>query len=327
MNDDFGDLEERVATALQAVAGTVPDEPPHSFLDEEIRRQSVEFHRSMTGRRPRSVRRAAIVGVSAVVVCGAILGGLVVTNSSNRHSAVTVGRAHSPTSTMPLTGYRVVGYTSTQATAVAAECLSAANARGVKDAYLRATFSDSSGSTLVVTTPSGWYTCNESADGTVLVAGIFESYATAQGWGLSLPPGNPTPSGPKADESAHWLTSLVELDSESGGYYSKSTISEGWLDTAVGRVAPNIAKVTIQMPGGSTITSSVENGFFVARQLLPSVPSFNQGVIPITGYDRSGKLVYPSQTSPFAPCFVTPSGQPVTPSGTSGQKCLTATAW
>jgi hypothetical protein len=45
----------------------------------------------------------------------------------------------------------------------------------------------------------------------------------------------------------------------------------GW--TAVERVAPEIPKVTIEMPGGSIVMPSVKNGYFVARHLLPSMPA------------------------------------------------------
>jgi len=333
MNNDLDELEVRVAATLRTVAGTVPDEPPHSFWDQRAQWQNGHRLRSQKARQRKTIRRATIVGVGAIAVCGAVVGGLAV--STSQHARPTPARhatAPTPATAPPQTiHYQVAGYTAEQATAAAAQCLSAAGAAGEQGAVLRATFSDPAGSTLVVTSPSGWNTCDESADGTVLVADPFKSYADAQGWGQS--------ASPAGDQSAHWLIAPVELGSDGGGYLSKSTMSDGWLDVAVGRVAPNITKVTIQMPGGSTVTASVENGFFVARQLLPSAPSFSQaGTVPIMGYDSSNKLVYDSLTSPSAlpaqfsptwqpPCFVTSNGRPVTPNAVSGQKCLIATAW
>jgi len=222
--------------------------------------------------------------------------------------------------------FQVTGYTQPEATAAATQCLSAAGAddpaHSQKGAALRATFSDPSGSTLVVTTPSGWYTCNESADGTVTPYIPYESYVQAEGGALNA-----------NDLYAHWLMEPVELFSDGGGYVSKATMASGWLDVALGRVAPNITKVTVQMPGGSVIAASVENGFFVARQLLPSMPAFVQSPVgtptPVMGYDSSGTLVYDSLLTrlPLTACFVTPSGQPLTPSATSSQGCQTAIAW
>lgn len=333
MNNNFEDLEGRVATALRAVAGMVPDEPPHSFSDKRAWRESGHGKGRSKVHTHKTARRVVIAGVSATAVCGAVLGGLAVNTSSGRGrtSPPSTGHAAAPAPATPTphtTHYQVIGYTSAQATTAAATCLGAAGAAGEQGAALRATFSDTSGSTLVVATPTGWNTCDESADGTVLVADPFESYAEVQGWGLNSPPAG--------NLSAQWLIAPVELDSYGGGYLSKSTMASGWLEVALGRVAPNITKVTVQMPGGSLITASVENGFFVARQLLASPPATSQqsGTIPIMGYDSSGKLVNDSMsTSAMStsatppPCFVTSSGRPVTPNAASGQKCQTATAW
>jgi hypothetical protein len=219
--------------------------------------------------------------------------------------------------------FQVMGYTQGEAAAAAAPCEAsrgASDAADEKGAALRATFSDSSGSTLVVTTPSGWYTCNESANRSTLVPEPYESYVQAEGGELNA-----------NNLWAHWLTEPVELTSDGGGYLIKATVASGWLDVALGRVAPNITKVTVQMSGGSMIAASVENGFFVARQLLPSMPAFSQGgttPTPVMGYDSSGTLVYDSLTRPPLPaCFVTPSGQPLTPNAPPGKKCQTAIAW
>jgi hypothetical protein len=336
MNNDLNELEGRVATALRSVASTVPDEPPIFFSGERGVRRRGRHQTPQKAQRQKAIYRAALVGAGAIAVSAAILGGLAVRAPSNtpHTSSFPAGHGAAPMqpSPPPVTiHYQVAGYTTEQATAAAAQCLSAAGTAGEQGAVLRATFSDAGGSTLVVTTPSGWNTCDASADGTVLVADPFKSYADAQGWGQS--------ASPATDPSADWLIAPVELDSDGGGYLSKSTMSDGWLDVAVGRVAPNITKVTIQMPGGSTVTASVENGFFVARQLLPSAPSFSQaGTVPILGYDSSSNLVYDSLTAPSAlpahftptwqpPCFVTSNGQPVSSNAVSGQKCLKATAW
>lgn len=327
---ELSELEGAITDALRAIASTVPDVPSRSFSEENVRKQIDDGHSRRGSQRGFRLRSVAVAGVVVVLLAGVVVAVRALSTSTPTHRSA--GHAIRPTTTTTVTpgasGFEVMGYTTAQATSTAQRCLAASYAHDLQGAYLRATFTDGSGTTVVVTTPAGWYTCNESADGVVLTAGLFESFAEVQGWGLSLPPGNPTPSGPKADESAKWLTAPVELASEGGGYYSKSTLSEGWLDTAVGRVAPDIAKVTIQMPGGSIVTAAVENGFFVARQLLPAMPPFNQsGVIPIMGYDHSGALVYDSQTSSTAfQCYVTPTGQPVTPQ-TQGQKCRTAIRW
>jgi hypothetical protein len=280
------------------------------------------------GLRHHRLLAAAAVLVAAVAVLAVLLpsGG----GDSRRGQPSAVAPHHKPTTHAvaphhPRTiHYQVTGYTQAQATAAATQCLSADGAGGPdgaagKDAVLRATFSDPSGSTLVVTTPSGWYTCDESADGSTLVPGVYESYIQAEGGALNA-----------NDLYEHWLMEPVEIFSDGGGYLSKATMASGWLDTAVGRAAPNITKVTVQMPGGSVIAASVENGFFVARQLLPSMPAFSQsGTIPVMGYDSSGTLVYDSLLTrlPLTACFVTPSGQPLTPSATSSQGCQTAIAW
>jgi hypothetical protein len=279
-------------------------------------------HRS--GRRRRLVFAVGGMVATAAVVLAVLLPSDGGDSRPGRPSAVAPHHART-------IHFQVTGYTQAQATAAATQCLSAAGAAGEKGAALRATFSDASGSTLVVTTPSGWYTCEESADGSTLVPEPYETYAQAQGGGLNAVPAD--------DLSAHWLIGPVEVDSDGGGYLSKSTLANGWLDIALGRVAPNIAKVTIQMPGGSMITAVVENGFFVARQLLPSMPAFSEsGTIPIMGYDSSGTLVYDSLTSPFAmpthpsstwqpPCVRTPNGQPIRPNTPSDLKCQTVIAW
>ena len=277
-------------------------------------------------------RRRLVFAVSAMAAAVALLAVLLPSGSGDPRQGQpsAVAPHHKPTTHAvapphPRTiHYQVTGYTQSEATAAAAQCLSAEGAGGPdgaagKDAVLRATFSDPSGSTLVVTTPSGWYTCNESADGSTLVPGVYESYIQAEGGALNA-----------NDLYEHWLMEPVEIFSDGGGYLSKATMASAWLDTAVGRVAPNITKVTVQMPGGSVIAASVENGFFVARQLLPSMPAFSQsGTIPVMGYDSSGALVYDDLLNPLplSACFVTPSGQLLTPSATSTQKCHTAIAW
>jgi hypothetical protein len=79
------------------------------------------------------------------------------------------------------------------------------------------------------------------------------------------------------------------------------------------------------------VTAAVQNGFFVARQMLSSEPSqLPLGVIPVIGYDSSGKVVYDSvSTSASAPaphCFVTSNGVAVTPSS-KGDICQAAVPW
>lgn len=227
----------------------------------------------------------------------------------------------------------VAGYTVSQAQQATAQCLSAAGAMGQKDAALRATFTDTLGSLLVVTTPAGFYTCDEAPDGTFTSSGLLRTYQGIDGSGS--PPGSPTsPNSP----GAHWLLEPVELDSSGGGYPSK-TQTTIWVTTTIGRVAPDVAKVVIQPPGRPAVTATVENGFFVARQVAAGPPTVSHEVatIPILAYDAAGALVYDSLTAPTAvlpgqapptppPCFVTPSGQPVT-HASPGQHCQTAVAW
>jgi hypothetical protein len=275
-----------------------------------------------TSGRRKTMRRAATAGGLAVAVCGAVFG-LVATNTSS--VAVPKSSALAATPPANVVNYQVAGYTSEQAASAVNNCLNASgSAGGIQGATLRDTAADGSGSTLIITTATGWSTCNESANG-AMGGTPYETYATAEGWG--------TKSTPASDSPASWIMGPVELDSYGGGLISK-TSTTGWLDVAVGRAASDVARVTVQMPGGSVVTANVQNGYFIAREVLPSEPAV-QAVgtrIPIVGYVSSGSQVYNSQgSSPTAdaasaspPCYVTPDGQPVTPSGSS---CQTATAW
>jgi hypothetical protein len=287
--------------------------------------------RAIGGRGPvhrRKVRRGIVVGVGAAVVCGVVLGGLIstptplATPSSTLPRSVTPQPANFAASSISTT-YSVSGYTSIEAATAVSGCLSASDSTSeLAGAALRDSAADSSGSTLVVTTPSGWTTCSKLANGTLVPGVPFGTYAQADGWGKAAPPtGNPP---------ANWLTWPVEVDSSVGGFPSRASMS-GWLEQSIGRAAPNITEVVVQMPGGSMVTAAVQNGFFVARQMLSSEPSQRPlGVIPVIGYDSSGKVVYDSvsasASAPAPQCFVTSNGVAVTPSST-GDICQAAVPW
>lgn len=300
-------------------------------------------------------RRRLVLGATAVVVAAAVAVVAVVLPTGGGGTRPAQPSTAAPHHSRPQTlHYRVAGYTSAQAAAATEQCLAAAGVSGPdgaagKDAALRATFSDTLGSLLVVTTPTGFYTCNETLAGTVSPFNLFETYALYQGDvpppnapSFTPPPGSPKVTPAQPDLAAHWLEVPVELDTSGGGVIGKPNPT-GWVSYAIGRVAPNVTKVTVQLMGGDTVTATVENGFFVAREAMPSMPAIAQGAgtTPVMGYDSSGALVYDSLTTSWAippgttgpiplptsfPCFVTPSGQPVSPVP-AGQTCQTAVPW
>lgn len=311
--------------ARLAVVARVPDGPPAAPAAPAARRR----HRAASHWAAGAVAVAMVVGLVLLLPAG-----------RPPRSAISPAARHLATPSTPVTKappFVVTGYTVSQAQLTTSQCLSVAHASDQKDAALRATFTDTLGSLLVVTTPTGFYTCTESAGGT-MTGGQFETYA-------HIPP--PLPGSPAAqvvpgDPSAHWLLGPVELDDAGGGYPSKAQTNI-WVTTALGRVAPNVAKVVVQLPGQPAVTATVENGFFVARQSFATPPPMAQGpeTIPLFGYSRSGALVYDSLTRPTAiapgtpgtrvlerppPCWVTPSGQAVTPAS-PGEHCQTAIAW
>lgn len=274
----------------------------------------------------RAVRWGAAVGGLALALGG---GTFAVIMASGPSAEAPKTAPATLTATPPVTGgpYQVAGFTSRQAAAATSNCVAAAAEPGAQGAVLRDAASGASGTTLVVTTPSSWTLCDESPNRHV-TGGPFSTYASKQGWGRMQTP-------PAGDPAASWIMGPVELDSYGGGLVSRTPAS-AWVDVAVGRVATGVAKVSVQMPSGSTVTVGVQNGYFVAREVLASEPPVQSGmrVIPIVAYDSSGAVVYdslrtvpaPSATAPPA-CYVTPSGQPVTPAGAPGQACLTATPW
>jgi hypothetical protein len=246
------------------------------------------------------------------VTGGAVVGGFLA-------STAMAGSATGSDTAAPPT-FQVVGYTDAQAASITSKCLTAAyEAEEVPNATLRAAVSESAGSSFIITTATSWAVCNES--GGTYRSGLLQNYSTAQGWGQ-----NTSTSG---NVSASWLLTPVELDSY-GGSLVGTTNADGWMDIAVGRVASNVTKVTIQMPSGATATATVENGFFIAREALPAQPPLPQGTgrFAFTGYDSSGAVIYSSLNSPASPtaCFVTPSGQPVSPRS-AGQTCQMAVPW
>lgn len=291
-------------------------------------------------RASRHRRRMVLGPVAAAAAVIALVIVLLATSGAHRRDARPPARSSvkptTPTTKAPQ--FAIAGYTVSEAQAATTQCLAEAHAFGQEHAALRATFKDTLGSLLVVTTPTGFYTCRESPDGTVDSSGGFHAYDP-----VPPPiPGVATPRQVSGDPRAHWLLDPVELDEAGGGYPSKAQTNI-WVTTAIGRVAPDVAKVVIQLPNQPTQTATVENGFFVARQVFSSPPEIAQGpgTIPLRGYNRAGALVYNSLSSPTAitpgtpptqvpkrpiPCWVTPTGQPVTLSS-PGQHCRTAIAW
>lgn len=224
--------------------------------------------------------------------------------------------------------FAVPGYTPSTAAAAVANCMTSTGfPAGTAGNTLRAAFRDSWGSELVITSASGWSMCGVSTAGEVVhgTVSVPEAYAAADGWGM-----RPAPPG---DAPASWLVSPVELDSEGGGIVTLPS-GGGFLWTVEGRVTSGIAQVKVGMPDGTLATAPVQNGFFVARKLFPSdpvtnVPGSGPVTIPIQGFDSSGALVYTNPSTADLSCYVTPSGEEVTPQPADGGPpgCKTATPW
>lgn len=233
-------------------------------------------------------------------------------------SATTV-----PSTTIPSspTTFVVPGYSASAAQTALASCLAGMGpSSDTADYTLRAAFADSYGTELVITTATGAGDCAISPTGTVLQSLLINPYAAVEGWGTKPPASE--------DATAMWLTSPVELDWEGSGIVTLPQ-GTGWLWIVEGRVAAGIAQVKVEDPNGVHFTAPVQNGFFVARQLLPS-PTAGPGTTEVQGFDASGALVYQSPPPPSSPssipCFVTPSGEPVTPAAPNAT-CETATPW
>jgi hypothetical protein len=89
----------------------------------------------------------------------------------------------------------------------------------------------------------------------------------------------------------------------------------------------NVHQAT-EHPGGATLVGRKQNGFFVARQTLPGDPVYGQDQSSLRGWDPAGQLIYqvPASGSWPAACFVTPTGQPITPPA-PGHHCQTGVPW
>lgn len=218
------------------------------------------------------------------------------------------------------------GYTPNQAAALVSEC-TALPGSGQTDPVLRAVARDQAGTVLVITTTSGWETCNVPNDGTPTSSGsqAFQTWAATDGW---MGAGAPSPATATAPSEApdYYLTEPIESFGASGG-----TVDGGWRNTLVGRAAPGIAKVTGILPGGATVTANVQNGMFILDDLTPASPAYGPEYnSDLRGYNQQGALVYEMpyhEASTDQPhCFVAPGGEAVTPSGGSSQ-CLTAVPW
>jgi hypothetical protein len=277
----------------------------------------------------RSGRKRTMPIVSSVILAvmfGAILVVILAPGSPAPQAAIHAARASGPlrvlsgaTASASLSQPTVKGYTSAQATSTASQCANASgSASYLSGGVLVDTASDASGSSLVVATPTGWSSCVESVSGNYTAGEPFKTYAASDGWGF-----NNVPAG---DAPADWLTASVEVDAINGGLTSQTSTS-GWLEQMFGRVSSGVTAVSVQMPDGTNANAVVQNGFFVARVMLTARPTSlpSGGVIPVTGYDSAGSVVYSSTASPPSTpqCFVTPSGTAVTP-GASSASCAAA---
>jgi hypothetical protein len=121
-----------------------------------------------------------------------------------------------------------------------------------------------------------------------------------------------------------WLPGPVAIDAISGDPVNR-------FETATGRVAGQVSRVTVTFRGGITVHADVVNGTFIARMVYPdgaALPAESGVWNPIArAYDFDGRLVGTVDYTQAAGCYTDPSGKLLAGSRANPAGCKRAVPW